>query len=152
VSGGLIQTWYEEYPEIFDESDLKNAVHQPIHHFLEWLSATLMFESSGWCSLIEKYGRFKQKGRKQEVIQALRESGQISARLHDMMQFPGRFGFPERQQCPDLLVYRADCSDWRFVETKWSGEKFHGQQQAFFKALSKSSGRPVEVARFREEK
>ncbi len=144
----LINEWYQTYRHLFDEQDFHNASNQKQHHFLEWACAIIIYHENEWLSLIEKYGVFKERGRKYEVITRFRSNGLISDDLYHLMKNPSDFGFPSRQQCPDLFVYSSDFLDFRFVETKWIGEKLHGMQREYFAALSEISNKPVEIIRF----
>jgi len=51
-------------------------------------------------------------------------------------------------QCPDLLVYAADLSDWYFCEVKADSDSLRQEQLDFFEKLAKASGRPVALMKF----
>ena len=57
-AGVLGEQWAKRYPEVFDEDDLRLYRNQCEngYHFFEWLAAIIIFESTGYLSLIEKYG------------------------------------------------------------------------------------------------
>lgn len=53
----LAEEWREKYPERFDDENLKLLAmqHQPMYHFCEWFSAILLYEATGYRSLVEGY-------------------------------------------------------------------------------------------------
>ncbi len=54
----LSHEWREQYPDVFDEDDLRLATGGPQcrkNHFFEWLAAVRLFELIGYHSLVEKY-------------------------------------------------------------------------------------------------
>jgi hypothetical protein len=78
VNGQLSQDWYEKYPSIFDEDDLRLAKTQPRNHFYEWLAAILIYLSTSYYSLVEKY-QYTKVGhkRKQEIIEQIHSTTPI---------------------------------------------------------------------------
>lgn len=53
-------------------------------------------------------------------------------------------------QCPDLLVYAPDRSDWFFVEVKGPRDRLRPKQRDYFDELTSVTGRPWFVARLKE--
>ena len=53
--GKIAEEWSSRYPELFDQKDIELAANQPDYHFFEWLSAILIYESTGYLSLLENY-------------------------------------------------------------------------------------------------
>ena len=143
----LLKEWYEQYPQIFDEDDFRISVKQPNRHFFEWLSAVLIFQSTGYLSLIEKY-QFKIQMRKYGILKDLAASGQISADVYDLIINRKQYGFGNIQ-CPDLFVYLPDGSDWYFCEAK-GAEITTPSQMKYFEKLSKVSGKNIQLMKFRE--
>lgn len=55
ATGELCQAWQRRYSQLFDVDDRRLAASQPQYHFYEWLAAILIYETSGWLSLVEQY-------------------------------------------------------------------------------------------------
>lgn len=141
IKGQLSQDWYEKYPAIFDEDDLRLAKTQPRNHFYEWLAAILIYHSTGYYSLVEKYQFTKKRHKhKQEVIEKINSVTLNTALLHH-----GNYGFV---QCPDLLVYAPDFSDWYFCEVKGGTDRLREKQELHFQELKELTGKPVQLVRF----
>lgn len=141
-SGHLLREWAKQYPEIFEKRDVEIAQNQESYHFYEWLAAILLFHSTGYRSLVEKY-EFEGHPEKREVLRKL-----VSPDLLKLItDHEDSFG---RVQCPDLLVYAPDLSDWFFCEVKGSTDSVSEEQEQFFKALAQASGKPVYVLEFQE--
>ena len=69
-SGKLVKEWARIYKEIFDEDDVRITLKQSkqnSYHFFEWLAAVVIYTSTGYLSLIEKY-QFKNHLRKQKIL------------------------------------------------------------------------------------
>ena len=56
-SGELWNEWVCQYPNIFDDRDIDLVRTQGSSgvHFYEWLAAVLIFNTTGYLSLVEKY-------------------------------------------------------------------------------------------------
>ncbi len=141
ANGQLSQDWYEKYPTIFDEDDLRLVKTQPQNHFYEWLAAILIYYSTGYYSLVEKY-QYTKGGhkRKQEVIEKIHSTALNAALVHH-----GSYG---NVQCPDLLVYAPDYSDWYFCEVKGGSDRLREKQELHFQALKDLTGKPVQLIQF----
>src|SRR5687768_9348459 len=48
--------WALRYAQIFDADDIRIQKNQPSGHFVESVAAVLLYESTGYLSLVEKYG------------------------------------------------------------------------------------------------
>ena len=48
-----------------------------------------------------------------------------------------------------MLVYTPNRSDWFFCEVKGPRDKLRGAQAAFFRELSKRSGKPIRMVNIR---
>lgn len=141
VHGQLSQDWYNQYPAIFDKDDLRLAKSQPRNHFYEWLAAILIYHSTGYHSLVEKY-QFTKDGhkRKQEIIERINSTG-----LHTALSLRADYG---NVQCPDLLVYAPDLTDWYFCEVKAGQDRLRAKQELHFQALHELTGKPVKLVQF----
>lgn len=135
-------SWASIYPMLFDEDDLRIAQAQAEmgYHFFEWLAAILIFHSFGLYSLVEQY-QFRIHSKKQEILSKL-----TTKKVITFMQSHPDFG---NVQCPDLLVYSPDYSDWYFCEVKGPNDKMRNNQIDFFKELSNKSKKPIKVVEFK---
>ncbi len=142
-SGGLSRTWRERYPELFDDDDLRTlrTEYGRRYHFFEWLAAILIYESTGYLSLVEQY-EFDNHPRKREILRRI-VSPELFALIIDHQR-------PNYAQCPDLLVYAPDLTDWLFCEVKGPGDEIKPNQRDFFNLLFEKSGKPIKVVQFRE--
>lgn len=109
-SGELPAEWARRYPELFDEDDLRLAANRSDYHFYEWLGAVVIFSTTGYLGLVEKY-EFRAHPRKVRIVEDM-----ISAEALRAIRGGGT-------QCPDLLVYAPDRSDWFFCEVKGVGDR-----------------------------
>lgn len=53
-----------------------------------------------------------------------------------------------RVQCPDLLVYAANYSDWYFCEIKADADTLRKEQLVFFEELFKATGKQIALIKF----
>jgi len=143
----LLNEWYEQYRQIFDEDDLRITVNQTDRHFFEWLSAILIYQSTGYLSLVEKY-QYKRHQRKNRILEMFVDSGQITAELYDLIMNRKKYGFG-RSQCPDLFVYLPDGSDWHFCEAKGE-DAITTSQMKYFEKLSEVSRKKIHLMKYRE--
>jgi hypothetical protein len=97
----LATEWARQYPQLFDEDDLRITRKQPTFHFCEWFAAIHLFRRDGAYSLIEKYG-FRNHTRKREVIETLFPA--------TLARFLSGFRAEFHVQPPDLLVFMPDGS------------------------------------------
>ncbi len=144
VSGELWRQWAEDYPDIFDQRDVQIAATQagPAMrlHFHEWLAAVLLFHTYGYLSLVEQY-EFKAQERKQTLLKRILPPDVLAL----VMDHSKNFG---RVQCPDLLVYSPDFSNWFFCEVKGPRDRLREPQIRFFEELARVSGKEIRVVRF----
>lgn len=115
--GTLVRDWRRRYPQIFDEDDERvlNTEHQRRYHFFEWLSAVLLFEATGYISLVEKYTSMSHPKKREALRNILtlktfqwlcdNESGQ-----------------------PDLFVFQPVTNDWFFCEVKGDSDRIRENQ------------------------
>jgi len=137
----LVRLWARTYPMIFDEDDLRIAESQSDmgYHFHEWLAAVLLYHTYGYFSLIEKY-EFKAHKHKQRLLRDLLELNVVEF-IHDHPEFGN-------VQCPDLLVYKPDHSDWFFCEVKGPTDRLREVQIQFFHKLMGLSGKDILLVEF----
>ena len=143
-SGELWREWAAEYPTIFDEDDVRLAESQAQlgFHFFEWLAAILLYHSTGFLSLVEQY-QFKNHLVKQRILRELLKPEVITYITGSQSS--------SRPQCPDLLCYAPDYSDWFFYEVKGPEDLLRVEQEVFYDTLAKASGKPIRLIQFREE-
>ncbi len=142
-TGQLVIEWHESYPSLFDKQDFKIAANQAHlgYHFFEWLAAIILYKSLGLLSLVEQY-EFRVHQRKQEVLTKTMSEKMLSL----IREHQSEFG---NVQCPDLLVYAPDYSDWFFCEVKGPGDRVRDNQLKFFEALAEAGKKPIRVIKFR---
>jgi len=140
--GDLIRDWHARYTILFDERDFSIAVNQAHlgYHFFEWLAAVTLYECMGLLSLVEQY-EFEIHKRKQEVLTKLVPQETLALIREHKVEFGS-------VQCPDLLVYSRDYSDWFFCEVKGPADAVSESQKGFFDELERTSSRLVRVIRF----
>ena len=137
----LYNQWAHNYPMLFDQDDLRIAISQASmgYHYYEWLSAILIYHTIGKYSLIEQY-QFKNHQKKHEKMLKLTTLGVIG-----FMNSHPEFG---DVQCPDLLVYDPDYSDWFFCEVKGPNDRLRDSQLEFFTELCKRTSKPIKIIEF----
>lgn len=144
-TGTLAEEWREKYPELFDAEDLKllTTAHQRRYHFFEWLSAILLYEATGYLSLVEGYTA-KTHPKKRERL--------------ELMVGPETFKRLDELQSgqPDLFVYRMETKSWFFCEVKGPGDRIRKNQEKWIADFSNDvhgrciSGKRIRVLRLRE--
>lgn len=140
-NGYLIEEWSRVYPMLFDEQDLQIALNQRHMriHYHEWFAAVLLYHTTGLLSLIEAYA-YKSHPRKQKILETL-----VTGKVLDFIKSRG---ISSITQCPDLLVYSADYSDWFFCEVKGPRDRLRESQVHFFEELSHISGKEIRIVQF----
>lgn len=120
-TGGLAKQWRKQYPNIFDDKDIEllTTAHQRKYHFFEWLSAILLFEATGYLSLVESYTS-KTHPEKRMVLES-----QVG---------PAVFKWLNEHQSgqPDLFVYRREPKGWFFCEVKGAADRVRKNQREWF--------------------
>ena len=139
---GLYEEWFKRFPVLFDEDDIRVARTQAklgLHYF-EWLSALTVYQCLGYLSLIESY-EFKVQKRKQKIIHDL-----LPPEVLEIVQMP----YDQRKaQCPDLLCFKPDYSDWFFCEVKGPTDKLRDEQREYFSKIASVSNKPTQVIKLR---
>jgi len=138
-SGELVKEWAQIYKEIFDKDDKRLKSNQNSYHFFEWLAAIVIYNSTGYLSLVEKY-QFKKHERKQKILKRL-FSCEIITKICS-----------GRVQNPDLLCYRPDFKDWFFCEVKGLPDKIRPSQSERFHELERLTGKKVYLVEFKKKK
>jgi hypothetical protein len=115
--GHLAKDWSQRYPQLFDKDDMRvlNTEHQRRYHFFEWLSAVLLFEATGYVSLVEKYTS-KSHPQKITTLQQI-----VSQRLYEWL-------CEHESGQPDLFVFHPVTRDWFFCEVKGGPDRIRDNQ------------------------
>ena len=137
-SAHLAQEWRTKFPDLFDDDDLRLANSQPDFHFYEWLGAIVLYHTTGYLSLVEKY-EFATHPRKQEIVAQLLP-GPVRDALRDRSQASA--------QGPDLLMYADDLSDWFFCEVLGPRNRLRDEQIRKFGLLAEMASKPVRLLEF----
>lgn len=140
-SGELPKEWANQFPQLFDSDDLRLAGTQgPLgYHLVEWLGAIILYHLTGYESLVSKY-EFHKHTRKQEILNRL-----LPKPVLGLIRDHPRYG---ATQCPDLLAYSPDYTDWFFCEVKGPGDRLGERQRLYFEELALVSQKPIRVLRF----
>lgn len=133
-SGELARDWYRKHPELFDDDDLRLALSQPINHFHEWVAAIHLYKDKGYYSLVEKY-QYKNHKHKQFIMEKLD--------FDDLRKVMDYQRLKNKEQSPDLLVYKPDFSEWFFCEVKGETDGLRQVQERHFEILSALTGKPI---------
>lgn len=137
-NGTLREQWAASYPFLFDDLDMKVAIHQPLYHYFEWQAAVYIYEELGLLSLVEKY-QFKKHKRQNEIFKSL-----VPDEVLQLIR-SRKYG---SQQMPDLFVFSPDRSSWFFCEVKGNRDKERPKQTEFFNELNKITNNPVRLIKF----
>lgn len=116
--GDLARDWHHRYPELFDEADERvlRTVHQRRYNFLEWLAAVLLFEATGYRSLVAKYTAKSHPNKRLVLGRCL-----PPPLLEWVLRYePGQ---------PDLFCYSHDFGSWFFCEVKGPGDRIRDNQR-----------------------
>lgn len=137
--GELSEEWVERYPELFDEDDVRilKTEHQRQYHFFEWLSAVLLFESTGYISLMEKYTA------KSHPLKLQTFSRLVSPDLYE-------FVMGSQSGMPDLFVFHPVTNDWFFAEVKGGADKLRKNQLEMIAQLKERTSKHVRIIQLNE--
>jgi hypothetical protein len=136
--GELLRIWAKQYPQLFDSDDIRLAKSQPEYHFFEWLAAVVIYNTTGYLSLVEKY-QFHNHKRKRRILGKILSEEQL------------RILECGNVQCPDLFVYSRDYKDWFFCEVKGKTDRLRQAQRKFFEQLMEITNKPVVLIQFKEK-
>ncbi len=132
----LAQQWIQQYPDLFDEDDLRLAVNQPRNHFCEWFAAIHLFHREGAHSLVEKYVFQNHPAKVAQLATLLSERERKTLEeIRDAYAV----------QPPDLLVFVPGTSRYWFAEVKGPGDRLSAKQMLSHDALRRKLGVPVEI-------
>ena len=139
--GNLVEDWSRMYPMLFDAQDRQIALNQRHlgYHYHEWFAAILLYHTRGLLSLVETYA-YKSHKRQRKILETL-----ITG---ETLDFISSRGISSVTQCPDLLAYTPDRSEWFFCEVKGPRDKLHKTQIDFFQELEHVSGKRINVVNF----
>jgi len=137
-SGELVKEWAKMYKEFFDEDDVRITLKQNSFHFFEWVAAVIIYTSTGYLSLVEKY-QLKRHQRKQKILGKL-FSDEIIEKIRSV-----------NIQCPDLLCYRPDFKDCFFCEVKGLRDKIRLVQEERFRELRLVTGKEIYLIEFKKK-
>lgn len=116
-NGQLVRDWRIRYSQLFDEDDERvlGTEHQRKYHFFEWLSAVLLYESTGYISLVEKYTALSHPHKR--------------AKLQNFLP-PNLFAWLASNESgqPDLFVFEPASGDWFFCEVKGPADSIRETQ------------------------
>ena len=134
--GALLTRWAEQYPVLFDEQDISTATNQRHRgfHFVEWITAVLLYESTGYHSLVTKY-QYAYHPKKHKIFRKL-----VSAELLNFIEERQK---TDKTQCPDLFVYHPETMEWFFCEVKGPGDSYKPNQIAYFSELYQITKKPI---------
>ena len=138
-SGELVNSWVNDYGFLFDADDVRVATgiegQKQQMHFSEWFTAIKMFEATGYYSLNEKY-ESSEHTVKHAVLEKL-----VSPEILSFMVKQK----PEKgdMDCPDLLMYKPDFSDWYFCDVKGPGDNLRPEQALYWQELIEITGKRI---------
>ena len=140
-NGTLVREWARKYPELFDGDDMRilGTEHQRKYHFFEWLSAVVLYETTGFLGLMEKYTA-KAHPRKLGVF-----SNMVSS---DLFEFVMR----SQSGLPDLFSFHPDTGEWFFSEVKGGADTLKENQREKMMQLFERTGKKVRIIHVNEVK
>lgn len=138
-TGELSEEWGKRYPDLFDSDDFRilTTEHQRKYHFFEWLSSVLLYESTGYVSLMEKYCA-KNHPRKVGLFAELVPQ----AVFNYLMNAPSGH--------PDLFSFHPETGEWFFSEVKGVTDTLKENQILMHEQLEKMTGRSVRIIQLNE--
>lgn len=135
----LAARWAADYPQLFDEDDVRVTVKQSPNHFCEWFAAIHLFQRDGVQALVEKY-LFRTHSRKQKWLRDHLSADDIQA-LRDISRSVGA-------QLPDLLLHKSGRLVG-FAEAKGPNDRLSAKQRVTHVKLQRHFGVPTEVLNIR---
>ena len=140
----LALQWRQQYPDLFDDDDLRLTKLQNRNHFCEWFAAIHLFQSRGVLSLIEKYRRKEAHPHKWERFVRL-----LSPEQRDLLN---NICKSCAVQPPDLLLYAPDLRDFWFAEIKGPRDDLSEKQRRSHTAITEQLKVSVEMIEVRIHK
>ena len=138
-NGALVDIWASRYPQLFDDRDIELAQNQPNYHFFEWLSAVMLFEATGYLSLLENYTA-KSHPKKLEKYQTIVQTEIFEYTINN------------QSGLPDLFSYSPDEQHWLFCEVKGGPDKVRDNQDERMAELEKRTGKTIWIINLKEIK
>lgn len=140
-AGILWKRWIRDYPDLFDKDDERLVESQAAYnyHFYEWLAAVLLYNLTGYLSLVEKY-QFQNHLVKRNKLEKLLP-GELLKTVYDSKRRGAQF--------PDILAYRDDYSDWFFCEVKGPNDFIRKGQVDLFGQIERLTRKEVRIIRFK---
>jgi hypothetical protein len=136
--GNLLHEWSERYRQLFDEDDLRLARSQRYTHFFEWLAAVLLYEATGFLSLLEKY-------------ETACHPRKVAVFRKTVPQPVFDYVMANRAGIPDLFVYAPDRSNWFFCEVKGASDRLADRQRLRANELRAITGKEVALLWLKEK-
>jgi len=133
-SGDLVEQWANQYPQLFDEKTISHARNQAEFgfHFVEWLSAILVWHSTGYLSLGGYF--YPSRTKQNEVLHKLLPKPECKL-IENCMEY--------HSQPPDWLFYAPDYTDWFFCEIKGPGDQLKNTQKKYFSKIAEVTGKEI---------
>lgn len=118
--GSLADEWRLRYTMLFDTKDreLLKTEHQAQYHFFEWLAAVLLYEATGYLSLVEGYTAKTHEEKREKLRKA------VSVDIFNWLA-------ENESGQPDLFVYRPGSDQWFFCEVKGGPDKESDNQRVW---------------------
>lgn len=138
-TGVLGQEWVNRYPDLFDDDDVRilKTEHQRKYHFFEWLSSVLLYESTGFVSLMEKYSS-KSHDRKLRLF-----SNFVPSEVFDFL-----INAPSGH--PDLFSFHPQTREFFFSEVKGARDILRENQISMHEQLQTMTGKKVRIIQLNE--
>jgi hypothetical protein len=132
----LARQWLQQYPDIFDQHDLRLTVNQPRNHFSEWFAAIHLFHRDGAHSLIGKYlfQNHRQKVARLASVLSVRELEILRKVCAECAVQP-----------PDLFAFIPKTGRYWFAEVKGPGDRLKPKQVKSHAELARELGVPIEI-------
>lgn len=134
----LAERWRREYPDMFDDDDLRLTSTQPDRHFGEWFVAIHLFRTIGAVSLVEKY-LFANHRHKEQRLRKIMSPTQLDTLRSICVKV----------QPPDLLIHLPREDRFWFAEVKRPGEKVLPNQRESHKLITSALKVNVDIYRVR---
>jgi hypothetical protein len=140
-NGVLGAEWANRYPDLFDDDDVRilTTEHQRKYHFFEWLSSVLLYESTGFVSLLEKYSS-KRHDRKLRLFSKF-----VPSEVFDFL-----INAPSGH--PDLFCFHPQTGEWFFSEVKGAQDILRENQISMHEQLKMMTGKKVRIIQLNEVK
>jgi hypothetical protein len=136
---GQIEAWQRDYPFLFDVRDASLANDYQGRslspYFLQWYAAIKLYETLGYYSLNEKYecsGHAAKQGLLRRLVSE--EAFRFIVNPHPI------YG---EGNCPELLLYKPDFSDWCFCTVSGPKDTMQLEQARYWRELIAVTGKKI---------